>query len=164
MKRRVDAGGFTLIEMMAVVAVIAILATLAIPSFQDRIVRAQIVEAVGIADIAKPQIAAAWAIAHAMPVDNAAAGLPSADKIVGNLVTSVVVDNGAIDITFGNRVNSSIRGKVLTLRPAVVADAPVVPIAWVCGHAGAVDKMTAMGTDRTDVPEHFLPLNCRPGP
>jgi type IV pilus assembly protein PilA len=163
MKRSDTRRGFTLIEMMAVVAVIAILATLAIPSFQDRIVRGQIVEAVTLADVAKPPIAASWAIAHAMPVDNAAAGLPSADKIVGNLVTSVAVDNGAIDITFGNRANASIRGKVLTLRPAVVADAPVVPIAWVCGHAGAVDKMTAMGTDHTDVPEHFLPLNCRPG-
>jgi type IV pilus assembly protein PilA len=155
--------GFTLVEMMAVVAVIAILATLAIPSFQDRIVRGQIVEAVSIADIAKPPIAASWAIAHTMPVDNAAAGLPAADKLVGNFVTSVVVDGGAIDITFGNRVNAAIRGKVLTLRPAVVADTPVVPIAWVCGHAGAVDKMTAMGTDRTDVPERYLPLNCRAG-
>jgi type IV pilus assembly protein PilA len=153
--------GFTLVELMAVVAVIAILATIAVPSFQDRIVRAQIVEAVALADIAKPPVAAAWSIAHTMPVDNSAAGLPSGDKIVSNLVTSLVVDNGAIDITFGNRANGSIRGKVLTLRPAVVADTPIVPIAWVCGHAGAVDKMTAMGTDRTDVPDRFLPLNCR---
>jgi type IV pilus assembly protein PilA len=157
-------AGFTMVEMMAVVAVIAILATLAIPSFQNRIVRAQIVEAVTLADIAKPPVAVAWAASQPMPVDNAAAGLPSADKIVGNLVTSVAVDNGAIDITFGNHASSAIRGKVLTLRPAVVTDTPIVPIAWLCGHAGAVDKMTAMGVDRTDVPEQFLPLNCRPGP
>jgi type IV pilus assembly protein PilA len=163
MNRSSARNGFTLVEMMAVVAVIAILATLAIPSFQTRIVRGQIVEAVSIADIAKPTVAASWAIAHAMPVDNAAAGLPSADKIVGNFVTAVVVDNGAIDITFGNHANSAIRGKVLTLRPAVVADAPVVPIAWVCGHAGAVEKMTAMGIDRTDIPDQYLPLNCHSG-
>ena len=161
--RRAARGGFTLIEMMAVVAVIAILATLALPSIQDRIVRAQIVEAVALADIAKPPIAAFWLLSHAMPADNAAAGLPVAEKIVGNLVTSVSVADGAISVTFGNRANGSIRGKVLTLRPAVVEDTPVVPVAWVCGHAGAVEKMTAKGVDKTDVPDRYLPLNCRAG-
>jgi type IV pilus assembly protein PilA len=156
-------GGFTLIELMAVVAVIAILATIALPGIQDRIVRAQIVEAMALADIAKPPIAAFWLLTHAMPADNAAAGLPVAEKIVGNLVTSVSVADGAISVTFGNRANGSIRGKVLTLRPAVVEDTPVVPVAWVCGHAGAVEKMTAKGVDKTDVPDRYLPLNCRAG-
>jgi type IV pilus assembly protein PilA len=159
--RRPRPGGFTLIEMMAVVAVIAILATIALPSIQDRIVRAQIVEAMALADIAKPPIAASWALAKSMPADNAAAGLPAPEKIVGNLVTSVTVEGGAISVTFGNRANASIRGKVLTLRPAVVEDTPIVPVAWVCGHAGAVDKMTAKGVDKTNVPERYLPLNCR---
>jgi hypothetical protein len=40
---------------------------------------------------------------------------------------------GAIDITFGNKANGNLKGKILTLRPAVVDDAPVVPITWVCG-------------------------------
>ena len=46
------------------------------------------------------------------------------------------------------------------IRMAVVEDAPIVPLAWVCGHAEAVEKMTAKGIDRTTVPEKFLPLNC----
>jgi type IV pilus assembly protein PilA len=156
--------GFTLIEVVVVMAVIAILATLAIPSFQDRIVRAQIVDAMKIADIAKAPIAAMWSLAHAMPADNTAAGLPAPDKIVGNYVTSLTVENGAIHVVFGNTVNGAIRGKTLTLRPAVVLDAPVVPVAWVCGHANAVDQMTAQGTDRTDIGPSFLPLNCRAVP
>lgn len=154
-------AGFTLIEMMAVVAVIAILALIAVPGIQDRVVREQIVEAMHVAEIAKAPIAASWAFSHTLPADNAAAGLPAADKIVGNDVTSLVVEAGAIHVTFGNRANAAIQGKTLTLRPAVVQDAPVVPVAWVCGHATAVDKMTAMGTDRTDVAVRFLPLNCR---
>ena len=44
---------------------------------------------------------------------------------------------------------------------AVVEDAPVVPVAWVCGHAKAPDNMTAQGRDRTDVPAQYLPINCR---
>ena len=157
-------AGFTLIELMVVVAVIAILATIAMPSIQDRLVRQQIVEAMALADIAKAPVAASWALTHTLPADNAAAGLPAADKIVSNLVRSVVVESGAIHVTFGNRASAAIYGKVLTLRPAVVEDTPIVPVSWLCGHANAVEKMTAKGEDRTNVQMSFLPLNCRAAP
>ena len=153
--------GFTLIELMVVLAVIVILAMIALPNTQGRLVRDQIVEAAKLADIAKAPVALAWSTTHTMPADNAAAGLPSADKIVNNFVSAVAVEGGAIHITFGNRVNGVIAGKTLSLRPAVVDDAPVVPVTWVCGAASAPQKMTARGTNRTDVPERFLPLNCR---
>ena len=155
--------GFTMIELMMVLAVIAILATIALPSMQGRIVRDQIVEASKLTDIAKAPIALAWSITGTLPVDNAAAGLPSADRIVGNFVSSLNVDRGAIHLTFGNKANAAIQGKTLTLRPAVIDDAPVVPVAWVCAAASAPQKMTLRGTDRTDVPERYLPLNCRKG-
>jgi type IV pilus assembly protein PilA len=153
--------GFTLIELMIVLAIIVILAMIALPNTQGRLVRDQIVEAVKLAEIAKKPVAAAWATAHALPADNAAAGLPSADKIVSNLVSAVAVEGGAVHVTFGNRANGAIAGRTLTLRPAVVEDAPVVPVAWVCAGASAPQKMTAKGADRTDVPARYLPLNCR---
>ena len=46
-------------------------------------------------------------------------------------------------------------GKVLTLRPAVVEEAPVVPVAWVCGSAEAPDKMTVKGKNETNIPDTF---------
>ena len=99
-----------------------------------------------------------------LPADNAAADLPAPDKIVNYVVSAVAVRAGAIDITFGNRANGALKGKILTLRPAVVDDAPVVPVTWVCGYAAAPDKMTVKGTNNTSVPARYLPLKCRGRP
>lgn len=152
--------GFSLIEMMVVVAIIATLALMAMPSLQGKYVREHIAEGVGLAKLAKDAVGAAWTATKALPDDNVAAGLPSADKIVGNVVKSISVEGGAIHIVFGNRANGALQGKTLTLRPAIVEDAPVVPVAWVCGHAKAPEKMKAIGADRTDIERTYLPVNC----
>jgi type IV pilus assembly protein PilA len=133
--------GFSMMEILVVIAIVAILATLAVPSYLDKIVRDQIVEALPLADIAKSPLAGSWTALQTFPTDNAAAGLPAPDKIVNNFVSSVLVRSGAIDLTFGNRASGAIKGKVLTLRAAVVEDAPR-SVTWVCGYTKAPDKMT----------------------
>lgn len=153
--------GFTLIEMMVVVAIIAILALIALPNGQDKFIRAQITEALSLADIAKTPIAAQWSSAHTLLPDNASAGLPVPDKVVNNFVRALTIQDGAIHITFGNRVNALIKDKTLTLRPAVIDDAPVVPVTWVCGNAAPPDKMAIKGENKTDIPPNFLPMQCR---
>ena len=153
--------GFSMMELLAVMAIIAILAALAVPSMMERIVRNQIVEAAQLTDIAKKPVAAAWSAAAVLPLDNAAAGLPSAEKIVSNHVSALTVEAGAIHLRFGNSAHGAIMGKTLTLRPAVVEGSPVVPVAWVCGAASAPNQMTPRGENRTDVALRYLPLNCR---
>jgi type IV pilus assembly protein PilA len=153
--------GFTMLEMAVVLAIIGILAIIAVPSIHDRIIRNQIVSAVPLADIVKDPIALSWSTTQALPADNAAAGLPPAEKIVNNYISAVSVRDGAINITFGNSVNGLIKGKILTLRPAIVADAPIVPVAWVCGYADGPGQMIVKGENRTDIPATYLPLNCR---
>src|SRR4029077_4257340 len=101
-------------------------------------------------------IAASWAATGKLPVDNAAAGLPVADKIVNDYISAVAVESGAIQITFGNHANVAIQGKVLTLRPGVIEDAPIVPVSWVCGNAAPPNKMVVKGLNKTDVPVRFL--------
>ena len=150
-----------MMEMVAVMAVIAILATLAVPSYLERIVRDQIKSALPLADIAKQPIATAWSSTQSFPADNAAAGLPIPEKIVSNYISGLTVRNGAIHLMFGNRASGAISGKVLTLRPAVVDDAPVVPVAWVCGGAEPPDRMKVTGANLTDIKEGLLPLECR---
>lgn len=147
--------------MMVVVGVVAILALMTIPSFLDQVIRNQIVEALPLADIAKKPVAASWAATQTLAANNASIGLPVPEKVVNNFISALTVEGGAIHITFGNRANGAIRGKLLTLRPAVVEDAPVVPVAWVCGTAPVPGNMTAKGVNRTNIPPNHLPLKCR---
>src|SRR5271156_3361037 len=80
---------FTVLELMVMISVIAVLSLMAVPSYQEKIVREQIIEALPLADIAKAPVAASWAPGQPFPGSNDAAGLPPADKIVSNLVSSV---------------------------------------------------------------------------
>lgn len=122
MKASLD--GFTLIEMLVVMAIVAILVLLAVPTFQGKIIKDQIVEAGPLADVAKKKVAAVWEAAQTLPPDNPSAGLPGADKMVSNVVSSVAVEAGAIHVTFGNRANQALQGKILTFRPGIVEDSP----------------------------------------
>ena len=62
---------------------------------------------------------------------------------------------------FGNRANKNAAGKVLSIRPAVVAAYAQVPIAWNCGGAEAPAGMKMFGSNQTTLPGHFLPVDCR---
>jgi type IV pilus assembly protein PilA len=154
-------SGFTLIELMIVIAIIGVLATMAMPSYQDRFIRTQIVEAMNLAEFAKEGVTAYYRANKRMPKSNAEAGLPPADKIVGNYVTSLEVNDGAIHVKLGNRINKNAAGKMLSLRPAAVAAFPQVPLAWNCGAAEAPAGMKMFGSNQTSLPVQYLPVDCR---
>lgn len=154
-------SGFTLIELMIVISIMIILSTMAMPSYQDRVIRAQVGQALTMAEVAKKDIQDYYRAKGSMPKDNAQAGLPAADKFIGNFVTSIQVNDGAIDITFGNRVNKNAENMVLSLRPAVVKGAPVVPISWICGHASVPKGMTVIAKNSTTLLSRMLPVDCR---
>jgi type IV pilus assembly protein PilA len=160
--RAVGGRGFSLLELLIVLAIIAIIALISLPGVPDKVIRDRVVESLKLADIVKAPIASTWATTAKLPLDNAGAGLPIAERIVNDYISSIAVESGAIQVTFGNRANVAVRGKVLTLRPAVVEDAPIVPLSWVCGNAEAVPRMTARGLNKTTVPERYLPPSCRP--
>ena len=153
--------GFTIVEMMVVVAILAILAMIAIPSALTRIIREEVAAAMPLAEAAKEPAAAQWKAAKTLPADNKEAGLPAPDKVVSNLISALVVDNGVIHMTFGNKARSILQGKILSFRPAVIDESQAVPIAWVCGNAPAPAKMTLKGDNKTNIDAKYLPFACK---
>lgn len=154
-------SGFTLLELMIVVAVMAILAMIALPSMRDRLVRQQVVEALQLVDFAKQAIDGSHRLTAALPADNAAAGLPPADRIVSKYIASVAVSDGALSLTFNDKVSSLLAGKKISLRPATVDGYPAVPITWVCGRASVPEHMSAHGPNETTLDARYLPMNCQ---
>jgi type IV pilus assembly protein PilA len=153
--------GFTLIELMIVVAIIGILAVHAVPSFQETLVRAQIAEAISLSDNIKKSITEYYYNYKQFPQHNEMAGIPKSEHLVGNYVTQMQVENGAIHVTLGNRINVLFKGKILTLRPAFVPENLNSPISWLCGYAEPVNKMVAQGENKTNVSPINLSINCR---
>lgn len=153
--------GFTLIELMIVVAIIGILGTMVVPTYQDFIVRSQIAEAIQLSDGVKRQISTYYTENKHFPQNNAQAGVPEAQHLIGNYVTSITVEQGAIHIQLGNRINAQVKDKLLSLQPAIVEANPDSPISWTCGYAQAVDGMRTQGENKTNIPAPYLQLNCR---
>ena len=138
--------GFTLIELMIVVAIIAILAAIAIPAYQDYLVRTQVSEGAVLTDGAKTAVAEFYSNTGRMPPGNTSAGLATATSISGKYVNDVdVASTGIITATFGKQANAAITGanKTFVLSPITNAGS----IAWSCTKSTVLAK--------------YLPTSCR---
>ncbi len=97
-KRNVQQG-FTLIELMIVIAIVAILVALAVPAYQDYMVRTKFAECIDQAASAKLAVAEHFQSLATLPADSAAAGI---EFDATGYCQTMTVAAGAITVTSTN--------------------------------------------------------------
>ncbi|ENW3895112.1 pilin, partial [Neisseria gonorrhoeae] len=122
--------GFTLIELMIVIAIVGILAAVALPAYQDYTARAQVSEAILLAEGQKSAVTEYYLNHGEWPENNTSAGVASASKIIGKYVQKVEVAKGVVTAQMKpSGVNNEIKGKKLSLW----AKREDGSVKWFCG-------------------------------
>ncbi|HEZ5554100.1 TPA: pilin [Neisseria meningitidis] len=157
--------GFTLIELMIVIAIVGILAAVALPAYQDYTARAQVSEAILLAEGQKSAVTEYYLNHGEWPGGNSSAGVASASDIKGKYVQSVEVKNGVVTATMASsNVNKEIKGKKLSLW----AKRQNGSVKWFCGQPvtrnnakANADDVAKTGTDSEKINTKHLPSTCR---
>ncbi|MBH6166759.1 pilin [Neisseria meningitidis] len=158
--------GFTLIELMIVIAIVGILAAVALPAYQDYTARAQVSEAILLAEGQKSAVTEYYLNHGIWPGDNTSAGVATSTDIKGKYVQSVTVANGVITAQMASsNVNNEIKDKKLSLW----AKRQNGSVKWFCGQPvtraannTAKDAVTAANDNSNNgINTKHLPSTCR---
>ena len=156
--------GFTLIELMIAMAIVGILAAIAIPAYQNFTLRAQVTEAVKLANTLRIDVAEYQANTGEWP--NTVKSLGLDQNKTGNRVIELRIENGTIIGTFGGIAPPRLNGKTLAMRPALLVGEDWQQVIWQCGNerlektdikvdfAGSADVAGS-------VEDQLLPAECR---
>jgi len=168
--------GFTLIELMIVIAIIAILAAIAVPAYQDYVVRAKLIEGFSGAMGVKAEIGSAYMSGGSARVAVVAeqyqpANTSTRTKYVKHIeVSDAGVITAVIAANAANGLPSGLDGQTFTLTPQVSTSSGFVALAaeangrmdWACASSShVVAEARAMLYTEGTLPGKYLPAECR---
>ncbi|EMT8253640.1 pilin, partial [Neisseria gonorrhoeae] len=136
-----------------------------IPAYQDYTARAQVSEAILLAEGQKSAVTEYYLNNGEWPKDNDKAGVASSSSIKGKYVKEVEVKNGVVTATMNSsNVNKEIQGKRLSLWARREAGS----VKWFCGQPvkresnnADNDAVTADTTGKDKIDTKHLPSTCR---
>ena len=136
--------GFTLIELMIVVAIIGILAAVAVPAYQDYLVRSKVTEGLVGASEFKTAIAEYHAFRGTFPANNAVAGLSPSASYATDYVSTINISGALITVTMSDSTDlHDAGGRTIVF----TADGSGQKLTWTCTAGNMQDN--------------FLPSQCR---
>ena len=140
--------GFTLIELMVVVFIISTLAAIAIPNYQQYIMKAKLAEIFEVSQPIKKAIADYYAYHGVMPKNNQALYLAKPELLTSQKITSMTVENGAIHISINIKKQAPI---VVSVRPVLLKNVSSDYIAWLYGNCPLenTDTRQVLGINKT---------------
>jgi len=118
--------GFTLIELMIVVAIIGILAAVAMPAYQNYIIRARVIEGVHLASAAKLAVSEFVLSSNALPKTQQETGYDSPEA-TNNVASIKIMDKTAAIIVMYTEAVS--KKSTLILTPTLH---PTGDVSWAC--------------------------------
>ncbi|ENV7848525.1 pilin, partial [Neisseria gonorrhoeae] len=149
---------------MIVIAIVGILAAVALPAYQDYTARAQVSEAILLAEGQKSAVTEYYLNHGKWPKDNDSAGVAASSSIKGKYVQKVEVNNGVVTATMASsNVNKEIQGKKLSLW----AKREDGSVKWFCGQpvqrddTAAKDDVNAANDNNNGIDTKHLPSTCR---